>query len=682
MKSYRLFAACLVAAVAAAPALADRLEYRVLTQSRDIGHLTLDREPGQIAVDFDFKQNGRGPTIKELLTLDKDGAPQRWTITGRTTFGNAVSESFQRSSGGATWRDLAGPGTIKGKDAPRYYATQNGSPLDTALMARALLADPDHAMPVAPAGIARLTERARSKFDGPDGLIEVITYELSGLSLNPTYITLDAKGELFAIASADFIIARKGYEMAADEPLRALSEKLESGRFAAIQAEYAHRFDSPVRIRNVRIFDPATGNRSAASDVVIYDRRIAAIEPAGSRAGPGEAEIDGAGGTLVPGLFEMHGHIGQQDALMNLLAGITTIRDMGNNNEVLDVLIDRIGKGEVAGPRIVRSGFIEGKSPFSSATGKLVTSEAEAIDAVRWYSARGYWQVKLYNSMDPKWAPAVVAEAHRLGMRVAGHVPAFSSADAMIGAGFNEITHVNQLMLGWVLNPGEDTRTLFRFTAMRRFPSIDLNSPKVRFTLDEMVRRGVAHEPTIGIHELGLTALDGRPNPGAIDYIDHMPPSEQRQLKQALFGADTPKERAEYVAAYGNILETLREMHRRGILLIPGTDLGGGFTYHRELELFGQLGMSPAQVLRRGSWDMAHYLGQDQQLGSIERGKLADFFLVPGDPTADLREVKKIAMVVKDGTVYFPDEIYPRLGIKPFAFVPRLTRPAKPAGGN
>lgn len=679
MKAYRLFTACMVAAVAAVPALADRLEYRVLTQSRDIGHLTLDRDAARISVDYDYKQNGRGPTIKELLTLDKDGAPQRWTITGRTTFGNAVNETFQRGTGFAQWRDLSGPGAIKGKDAPRYYTSQNGSPLDVALMARALLADADRAMPVAPAGTARLTERARGTFDGPEGRIEVITYELSGLSLNPTYVTLDAKGELFAIASADFIIARKGYEKAADEPLRALSEKLESDRFAGIQAKYAHRFDGPVRIRNVRVFDPVSGTRSAASDVVIHDRRIAAIEPAGSRAGPGEAEIDGAGGTLVPGLFEMHGHLAQQDALLNLLAGITTVRDMGNTNDVLGVLIDRIGKGEVAGPRIVRSGFIEGKSPFSSATGKLVTSEAEAIDAVRWYSARGFWQVKLYNSMDPKWAPAVVAEAHRLGLHVSGHVPAFSSADAMIDAGFDEITHVNQLMLGWVLNPGEDTRTLFRFTAMRRFPSIDLGSPKVRFTLDEMVRRGVAHEPTIAIHELGLTALDGQPNPGSIDYIGHMPPAEQRQLKQALFGADTPKQRAEYVAAYGKIIETLREMHRRGILLIPGTDLGGSFTYHRELELFGQLGLSPAQVLRRGTWDMARYLGQDQQLGSIERGKLADFFLVAGDPTQDLREIKKIAMVVKDGTVYFPDEIYPVLGIKPFAFVPRLTRPARVA---
>jgi imidazolonepropionase-like amidohydrolase len=236
----------------------------------------------------------------------------------------------------------------------------------------------------------------------------------------------------------------------------------------------------------------------------------------------------------------------------------------------------------------------------------------------------------------------------------------------MIAAGFDEITHVNQLMLGWVLAPNEDTRTLFRFTAQARFPSIDLKSERVSKTLDAMVAKKVAHEPTMAIHELGLTALDGVPNPGALDYIAHMPPAEQRQLKQALFGTDTPKQRADYIAAFAKIKETLADMHRRGIMLIPGTDLGGGFTYHRELELFGQLGMSPADVLSRATIDMARYLGQDQQLGSIERGKLADFFLIPGDPTKDLKAIKTIRMVAMDGTVYFPDEVYTKLGIKPF----------------
>lgn len=676
MKTHLLAAAALAAvSIPALPfsAHAAPVTYRVLTQSTDIGHYKVDREGDRITVDYDYKQNGRGPTIKEAVRLDKDGLPVDWTITGRTTFGNSVRESFRRTAAGVQWTDLAGAGRIRGAQAPRLYATQNGSPLDVSLLAKALLAAPDRRLDVAPGGTATLTERARSAFDGPQGKLEVITYELSGLAIAPAYVTLDAQGDLFAYATPDFIIARQGYEKAADEPLRNLSERLATQRLAALQAKGAKRFDGPVRIRNVRLFDPKARTLTAASDVVVSGDRIAEVLPAGSTATPGETAIDGAGGTLVPGLFEMHAHLGQEDALLNLLAGITSVRDMGSDNAVLDTLIKRMDAGEIAGPRVTRSGFIEGKSDFSSMTGKLVASEAEAIDAVRWYAARGFWQAKLYNSMNPAWAPAVVAEAHRHGMRVAGHVPAFSNADAMIAAGFDELTHVNQVMLGWVLNPGEDTRTLFRFTAMRRFPTLDVRSAKVQATLDAMVAKHVAHEPTIGIHELGLTALDGRTNPGAIDYIDHMPPSEQRYLKQALFGADTPKERAEYVAAYGKIIETLTEMHRKGIFLIPGTDLGGAFTYHRELELFGQLGMTPGQVLSRATLEMAQYLGQDQQLGSIEKGKLADFFLVPGDPTRDLRAIKSIAMVAKGGAIYFPPEIYPSLGIKPFTTAPAVT---------
>ena len=605
--------------------------------------------------------------------LGPNGAPGDWKITGRTTFGNAVNESFRRTSAGAAWTDLAGKGTLPGKDAPRFYATQNGSVFDVAILAKALLGAPGRTLPVAPAGTATLVERGKAGFDGPDGRIEATIFELGGLSLDPVYLALDSSGELFAVLSEDNVLVRKGYEKVSEEPLIALAEKLGAERFARLQAENAKRYAGPVRIRNVRLFDPKAKALTDPRDVVVFGNRISEVVPTGSVATPGETSVEGAGGTLVPGLYEMHGHIAQQDALLNVLAGVTTVRDMGNRDDVLDKLVTRIDSGELAGPRIVRSGFIEGKSPFSARNGTLVSSQDEAIAAVRKYAARGFWQAKLYNSMNPEWAPAVVGEAHRLGLRVAGHVPAFSNADAMIAAGFDEITHVNQLMLGWVLKPEEDTRTLFRFTAMRRFPTLDVKSAKVQATLDAMVARHTAHEPTIGIHELGLTALDGQPNPGALDYIDHMPPTEQRQLKQALFGADTPKERAEYVAAYAKVLETLTEMHRKGILLIPGTDLGGAFNYHRELELFGKLGMSPAEVLSRATLEMAAYLHQDQQLGSIERGKFADFFLVPGDPTKDLKAIKAIAMVVKDGAFYYPAEIYPKLGIKPFAPAPKVT---------
>ena len=665
-----LIAAALVAF--SAPALAGTTDYRVIIQSADYGHYTVTTNANTVSVDYDYKQNGRGPTIKEQLTLDSDGTPLNWKITGRTTFGNAVSESFQRTKAGVMWRDLAGPGAIKGKDAPRWYAAQNGSPLDTALLAKALLSATGRSLAVAPGGTATLTEKDRRTLDGAGGPLEVITYELSGLSLTPTYISLDTKGELFSIQSSSFLLARAGYEKQADVPMRALAEKLASQRLGELQAAGAHNWAGPVRLRNVRVFDPVAKALTDLRDVVWFRGRISEVVAAGSIASPGETLIEGGGGTLVPGLTDMHAHLDQEDALLNVLAGVTSVRDMGNTNAVLDTLIERIGKGEVAGPRITRSGFIEGKSPFNSATGILAASESEAIDAVRWYGARGYAQIKIYNSANPAWVPYMASEAHRLGMRVEGHVPAFSSADAMIAAGYDEITHVNQLMLGWVLNPGEDTRTLFRFTAMRRFPTIDLKGAKVSATLDSMVARKVAHEPTIGIHELGLTALDGRANPGALDYIDHMPPAEQRSLKQALFGADTPQQRAEYVSAYAKVIETLSAMHKRGIFLVPGTDTGGAFTLHRELELFGKLGMTPAEVLARGTIDVARYMGQDQLLGSITRGKYADFFLIPGDPTKDLKAIKAIAMVVKGGTAYFPAEIYPKLGIKPFADAPQV----------
>ena len=114
-------------------------------------------------------------------------------------------------------------------------------------------------------------------------------------------------------------------------------------------------------------------------------------------------------------------------------------------------------------------------------------------------------------------------------------------------------------------------------------------------------------------------------------------------------------------------------LKERGVFIVPGTDLGGSFKYHRELELYQRAGMTAAEILARATLDMARYLGQDQRLGTIEKGKLADFFLVAGDPAKDLKAIKRIRMVVKDGTLYFPSEVYPKFGIRPFVDAPRVT---------
>jgi imidazolonepropionase-like amidohydrolase len=105
-----------------------------------------------------------------------------------------------------------------------------------------------------------------------------------------------------------------------------------------------------------------------------------------------------------------------------------------------------------------------------------------------------------------------------------------------------------------------------------------------------------------------------------------------------------------------------------------GTDTGDSFSYHRELELYERAGMTAAEILKRASYDCARYVGQDQRMGSIEKGKLADFFLIPGDPTKDLKAIKSIRMVVKDGAFYFPSEVYPNFGIRPFVTAPTVVQ--------
>ena len=666
----RYWLAILLAAGSTA-ALAETERFAVFRKDVNIGRVVVETSGQATKVEYDVKDNGRGPTVAETLKLDAEGLPASWKITGTQTFGGKIEEMFGRSSTTSTWRDAAGPGSSKGP--AKLYIAQSASPYALQLYARAIL-KAGGTLAVLPAGTLTMTKRDTMVLKGPSGEVPVTRYELAGIDLTPVTLLLDNDNRLIALPSAGGGLTRAGFE--GENPrLRELAAKWQGERLATIQRETARRYPGPVRITNVRIFDSAAAKLSGPISVVVNGRDIAGIQSGDSPVMSGETVIDGAGGTLIPGMMEMHAHLSGDGALLDLLAGITTVRDMGNSNTVLDALDKRIESGEVAGPRIVRSGFIEGKSPFNSSNGFVVDSEARAVEAVRWYASRGYWQIKIYNSIDPKWVPAMIAEAHRLGLRVSGHVPAFTSADAMITAGYDELTHINQLSLGWIIKPGEDTRTLFRLTALGRLPKLELDSAPVQATFDTMKAKGIALDATLGIHENLLLNRDGSVAPGAVDYVDHMPVGVQRDLRQAWSNPDTFGGDAVARAAYARLLDVARRANAKGIFLVPGTDTGGSFTYHRELEIMTQLGMTPAQVLARATGDMAKYLGTDQRLGSIARGKLADFFLVPGDPTKDIKAIKSISLVAKDGVFYFPAEIYPRFGIKPFTPAPKVTAP-------
>lgn len=642
--------------------------YSVIYGSNKVGHLKAHTLGDTITIDYDYKNNGRGPTMTERIVLNTAGYPIQWDISGNTTFGNAIKEHFTLNGTSASWMDATGADSTSVEKA-MIYVNQSGSPYANILTARLLLRSPDQTAPVLPAGSLKLTEMESLNLPLDNASLALTTYALSGADLNPTYFIADADQRLFAIISPTFIIVREGFE-AKEKELRSLAEKYSARRFEDLQKQYAHNYGKKVRVTNIRIFDPTTLSLSQPASVLVEGDRIISIDAADA-SGEDEVVIAGNGGTLIAGMYEMHAHTGDEEALMNVLAGITSFRDMGNDNEVLTDLMEKIDSGVLAGPRIHRLGFIEGKSKFNANHGILVSSKEEALAAVDTYHDMGYYGVKLYNSMNGDWAPAIVKKAHDYGMFVCGHVPAFSNANAMLRAGFDEMTHINQTMLGWVLEPEEDTRTLLRLTALKRLPSLDLNSAKVKETLDLFLDNKTAMDGTMAIHEALMLSRNGEVWSGTTDFITHMPPNTQRGFKVAMADIASEADDVAYREAYAKIVETLRMMKEKGIFLVPGTDLGGSFFYHRELELYQQLGYTPAELVKLATYDMAQYLG-DKDLGIIEPGKLADFFLVPGNPAEDIKALKTISLVARGGTFYYPSEVYPSLGIEPFTELPEV----------
>lgn len=115
----------------ATPLSADQVTYRVLVAGEDTGHLIVDRSERQFSIDFDYKQNGRGPTFTESLQLDERGFPVNWKIVGTTTFGSPVEEYFQADDDVARWRDASGPGDATYKSDPHFTLIKMGAVMPT-----------------------------------------------------------------------------------------------------------------------------------------------------------------------------------------------------------------------------------------------------------------------------------------------------------------------------------------------------------------------------------------------------------------------------------------------------------------------------------------------------------------------------------------------------------------------
>ncbi len=668
----RLFA-MLGAALLSGAAYADTtIRYTVLFEGRPGGsEVATVRADGRVDVDMSYRNNGRGPDIKEHSRYAPDGTLLSFQVKGKSTFGAPIDESYTLQGGQAHWRSLADHGEVR-VTAPVAYVPVDNSFEASADIVRAALRQPGNRIAALPGGELTVRKVLDTKLQSGGQSAAVTLYAVVGIDTQPDFIwlTADTKSRFFALVIPGLArVIEQGWEEQGAE-LERLQVQAEHDWLHELAGRLAHRAADPIVIRNVRVFDSEHASLLPARDVYVYRGWIAAIGPAGSMAREAASSVEGAGRVLLPGLFDMHAHEDTWNLLLQIGGGVTTSRDMGNDNTRLQQIISQLDAGEIVGPRVIPCGFIEGDSPYSASGGFRVKELQGALDAVDWYAQHGYHQIKIYNSFHPDWVQETAARAHQYGMRVSGHVPAFMRSEEAIRAGYDEIQHINQLMLTFFVGPKDDTRTLARFYLLaENAHALDLSSQRVADLVALMRQRGTVLDTTLATFEGSFTQKQGEMDPAYAAVADHVPVTVQRAWHKNSMNL-TEQNAAKYRASYDKMVQFVGQLYRAGVPLEAGTDQIAGFTLHRELELYVRAGLSPAEALRVATWNGARFTGRLADLGSIEPAKRADLILVDGDPTQNISDIRRISLVMKGGVIYFPAEVYEAVGVKRFAEPP------------
>jgi imidazolonepropionase-like amidohydrolase len=667
-----LGAAC-VKNTAPAPSAGAERRHSVLMMGKRAGE-QVARQVGEREwlVTYSYNDRGRGPSITTRIVLGQGTTPtrvERMETRGHDYLRAPVDEQFVREGGRASWRNMAESGERTLTEGA-FYISMDGPPEELGLLARALLESENGTLALLPGGEAAIepihgTASTLTVRDAQGRTRKVTQYAISGLGFLPMRVWLDEERRYFASVSSWMSVIEAGFEPAVD----ALVDAQEQAT-AALQRSWAQtlteRPQGPLVVRDVRVFDSVSMTTRPGMTVVVQGERITAVGPSGEIAIPqGATVIDGAGKTLLPGLWDMHVHVGDDDGLLNIAAGVTTVRDLANDTDTVLAYQRDQKAGHIIFPRIILAGFMDGPGPYAGPSRVLVDSEAEARAAIDRYAELGFEQIKIYSSLKPELVPGIVAHAHARGLRVSGHVPAFMRASQAVAAGVDELQHINFLVLELLFDQVKDTRTPVRFTAVAEHAAgLDLEGPEVQAFIALLVERDVVVDPTVSIFEAMFLGRPGQMSPVYAAVAGRMPMQVQRGLLRGALPV-TAETAPRYQQSFEALLRYIGLLHRAGVRLVAGTDALGGFTLHRELENYVRAGIPAPEVLRIATLGAAQVTGRDGELGVIAPGKLADMVLVEGDPAARISDIRNVELTVQGGRVYHADALHRVLGIAP-----------------
>jgi hypothetical protein len=604
---------------------------------------------GRVAYRMSMSLRGWVTEEDEVVTVGSDRRPTSIAIRGYTDQGDATEDFTVDGAGVAHWKTVVDSGSAPFDN--RRYNAYGGPWLDSEMSVEALIAAGDKGIELLPIGHASISFGQSAEIDGPHGPKTVKLAFLQGYSFAPSPVWLDSDNHFFGNAGVVSLLP-EGYEGSGPK-LKALQDQATADMVRGV----AHQFLSganrtPTLVDHVLMFDSIAGRYLPDRAVLIADGKVAAVGPAGSIKPPQDAVlINGRGKTLAPGLWDSHQHVGDDwNLLQNVATGMTNYRSPGTQIDEALSIYKRRAAGDLLAPDGKISVIIDRKDPLAAQGALTVSSAEEAIAAVDKIKAADLWGVKFYTSMNPAWIAPASAEAHKLGLHVHGHVPAGMRPLDAVRAGYDEVTHINFILMQAMPQDVVDkSNTAARLEGPARYgKDVDLDAPAMKAFYAELSSRHTIIDPTLTVWEPLMTSDGSAISPEYAPFAEIVPPSVARSLKIGGYPLSEGLTRNDYRRSFAKMVALVGKLHQAGVRIVAGTD-GSGLELVRELELYRQAGLSNAEALQTATIIPARMTGMADRTGSIAPGKTADIILVDGDVSKDLGNLRHVDTVFLDG---------------------------------
>jgi len=619
----------------------------------------------ELSADFLFTDRGSAVPLKASLKASTDYTPSSFAIKGNTSRSSTIDDAVTIADGKSHVREDQ---ATTDETVPQSYFTISGyAPVSAqmALMRYWRRHGSPAKLTVLPTGVLEIKDRGTDTFTVSGKPVQLKKYSIRGLVWGLQTVWMDSQENLAALVTRDaefdhFEAVKDGYESALQDFVTSAA-KDEMAELLELSRQLPGRKTGTMAFTGATLIDGTGKPPIANSTVVSMGGKIVAAGPAASVKIPVDAtKVDVTGKYIIPGLWDMHAHYEQVEwGPIYLAAGVTTVRDVGNEFEFIKEVRDKVNSGQGLGPHMLLAGIVDGDGPIALGVERVNTA-ADAAKWVKTYHDAGFQQMKLYSSLQPEMVKAVCDEAHKYGMTVTGHIPQGMNIYDGVNAGMDQVNHIQYVIQAlWPkgTNPGkmspEERKKLFESTS--------IDSPEGKKLLAFLKEHGTVIDDTAALYETFL-----RPKEKPITDFEPGVSKLAPELKAQFDGLGVPPERVEGAAfMLRQYMEAIAALHKAGVTLVAGTDQAvPGYTVYREIELYVKAGFTPMEALQAATIVPARVMKADKDSGTVEVGKRADFDILDANPLENISNVRTVHRVVASGILYESAPLWESVGFK------------------